>query len=405
MQGVRVRIYCDEGDRVGHQPLHQKVVETLWNEQASGVTVFRAVDGFGGGRVRHNAGVIESALFAIVIEWVDSPERFDTIWPVLRPLVSRVLVTTEQVELVVPPHRGVRHFSHTATLAEIMQTDVTTVGPDVPIVEVVRLMRKTGLRFLPVAIDGRLFGVISNGDLVTRGGLSLRLELHGSVAAPPDGAIERTASDVMTRIVVTAPPNTRIYDAGRLMLEKGVKRLPVVKDGRLLGVVSRVDLLRTVADARPTADSSPPPGGGRTIADIAQREVPVVRADTPVSQVLDALVSTRLNRVVVVDDKHRVLGIISDTELLKRIEGADQGLLDRLMRRNPAGPGGHHQKTAGELMISPVVTVSGSTPIGEAIARMLADKRKLLPVVDEDGRLYGMVDRADALNATFPDLG
>ncbi|MHB8509686.1 MAG: CBS domain-containing protein [Candidatus Dormibacteria bacterium] len=139
------------------------------------------------------------------------------------------------------------------------------------------------------------------------------------------------------------------------------------------------------------------------MGDIARGEVPVASPDTPLSEVLEALVSTRLNRVVVVDSDRRVLGIISDAELLKRIEGDDNSLLDRLMRRNPAGPGSHHQKTAGDLMVSPVVTVNSTMPINEAIRHMLSEHRKLLPVVDGEGRLRGMVDRADALNAIFPE--
>ncbi|MHB8509849.1 MAG: CBS domain-containing protein, partial [Candidatus Dormibacteria bacterium] len=311
----------------------------------------------------------------------------------------------EEVELLVPPHHGLRHFSHTSTVEDAMTRDVATVAPGTPLAEVVHLMRDRAHRFAPVIDGERLVGVISNGDLVGRGGLGLRLELHGSVSEPPQGSSERTASDVMSSAVVTTSPEATLHEVGRLMLEKTLKRLPVVAEGKLVGIISRVDLLRSVADVHVTEGEASVPHGARTVSDIARPEVPVVQRETPVTEVLDALVSTRLNRVLVVDGDRQVLGIISDTELLKRIEGDDMSLLDRLMRRKPAGPGSHHQKTAEELMVAPVVTVPTTLPIAEAVRVMLSEQRKLLPVVDEKGRLCGMVDRADALSALFPEDG
>jgi CBS domain-containing protein len=144
--------------------------------------------------------------------------------------------------------------------------------------------------------------------------------------------------------------------------------------------------------------AAPPSTHARTIGEIAVADVPSVHRDTSVDEALDAVLSTRLNRAVVVDDERTVLGILTDAELLRRFDRPDRTLLDRLMRRNVEAPA-EAAGTAAE--VSPVVTVRHAVPIADAIRRMLAEQHKLLPVVDDNGRLCGMVDRADALRAAF----
>ena len=404
--GTRVRIYCDASDRAGHTPLATAVVQLLWREHASGVTVVNAVEGFGASRVLHSARLVDVGANApVIVEWLDTPERFDAIWPQLAPLVGHAVVTMESVEMLVAPHHGLRPLPAGATVAEVMRRDVVTVAPTTPLRDVVERMRRDDLRFVPVVDGDRLAGVITNGDLVSRGGLAVRLELLD--AAGEAGAItvaDGTAADVMTRDPVATSPRARIVDAAHLMLERGLKRLPVVEEGRLAGLVSRLDLLRTVAGAAPGSDGHAAPPGARTAGEAADTDVPVVRLDTGVAEVLDAVVSTRLNRAVVVDDSRRVLGMVSDAELLRRVGGEHHGLLDRLMHRGSvqaqqSGRG----RTAADLMVAPVETVPRDMPLRDAIARMLADNLKLLPVVDGEGRLHGMIDRADALRAAFHD--
>lgn len=403
-KATRVRIYCSQGDHAGHTPLATAVVQLLWREHAAGVTVVNAVAGFGASRVLHSAGLVDVGADApVVVEWLDRAERFDAIWPQLEPLVRHATVTMETVELLAGPHHALGHLPAGAHVAEVMRTEVVSVAPDAPLDAVVALMRAQDLRFVPVVSgdDAELQGVITNGDLVSRGGLSLRLELLDAAGgAAAISVAPGLAADVMTSDPVTCTPSASLQDAAALMLDLRLKRLPVVQAGRLVGLVSRVDLLRTVAEVPAETGGAAPAHGGRTAGDVAVATVPVVHLDTPVADVLDAVVSTRLNRAVVVDEQRRVLGVVSDAELLRRIGGEHHGLLDRLMRR---GGDGHllHGRAAADLMVGPVTTVPHDLPLRNAVARMLQDNLKLLPVVDAEGRLHGMIDRADALRAVF----
>src|SRR5205085_11019382 len=112
---------------------------------------------------------------------------------------------------------------------------------------------------VPVVDDqGQVLGMVSDSDLLTRGGMDVTIslkraadpefvrELHKSLNNP-----ERKVSEVMTRDVVTIGPEAVLGTAGKLMVEKHVKRLPVVDENRnLLGIVGRLDLLNTIAAVR-----------------------------------------------------------------------------------------------------------------------------------------------------------
>jgi CBS domain-containing protein len=129
-----------------------------------------------------------------------------------------------------------------------------------------------------------------------------------------------------------------------------------------------------------------------------------VRADAPLGEVLDAVTSTRLNRAVVVDRDGRVLGIVSDADLLARLDpGGETGLLEALMGRGRAPGRARTRWQARDVMHPAPLTASPDTPLAEAARRMLQARRKVLPVVDQDGRLVGVADRADLLAALRQD--
>jgi PII-like signaling protein len=101
----RVRIYCEQSDRAGHAPLPTAIVQLLWRERASGVTVLNAVEGFGARHVMHSAHLVDLGANApVVVEWLERPDRFDEIWPKLEPLLQQAVVTVEDVAALVPPH-------------------------------------------------------------------------------------------------------------------------------------------------------------------------------------------------------------------------------------------------------------------------------------------------------------
>jgi len=129
-----------------------------------------------------------------------------------------------------------------------------------------------------------------------------------------------------------------------------------------------------------------------------RRDVPAVMVDAPLGEVLDAVTSTRLNRAIVIDAEQRVVGIVTDQDLLARLDPAAQsGLMAALMGRGRMSS--DLKAVASDVMRGPVMTVEASTPVATAAQRMLTARHKVLPITEADGRLLGAVDRADLLRA------
>ena len=125
-----------------------------------------------------------------------------------------------------------------------------------------------------------------------------------------------------------------------------------------------------------------------------------MREDARLVEALDAVVSTRLNRAVVTDDRGRVTGVISDADVLRRLDSRlRSGVLGALMRRGRLVPDEAARTTAADLMAAPPLVVAADTPIDQAARRMVEARHKVLPIVDADGTLLGIVDRAHLLAA------
>jgi CBS domain-containing protein len=131
---------------------------------------------------------------------------------------------------------------------ELMTSPVVTVGPDAPVKEAARLIVTHGFAVLPVVdADDRLLGVVTEADLLRNRLLPDPRELiHDRPPAPVPLAPSGVAG-VMTTEVVTAMPDTHAAELGRLMVERHLRAVPVVDRDRLVGIVSRVDVLRTIA--------------------------------------------------------------------------------------------------------------------------------------------------------------
>lgn len=406
--GKRVRIYVGAQDRApgSRLPLWEAVLNLLQREGAAGATVVRGLAGFGAHSRIHTARLADlTPDLPVLVEWLDGPDRVERLLPRVCDLVQTGMITMEDVQVVKYTHRPPRPLPPD-TVADVMTREVAAVHPDTPIGEVVRTLLDRDYRALPVVDEEqRLVGIITNRDLVERGGVSARVELLGALGGPAlerelssTEARTRVAADVMTRDVVTVPPTERLDRAAHLMVERQIKRLPVVDDrGRLLGILSRVDLLRTMGeDYWAPAPIATGRREARAVGDLMRRDVPAVRVDAPLGEVLDAVTSTRLNRAVVVDAEGRVAGIVTDADLLRQLDPqARTGLLAALMGRGRGAA--RSGARARDVMRTSVVTVTADTPVAEAAARMIEARRKVLPITDAAGRLLGAVDRADLL--------
>ncbi len=404
-RGVRVTVYLSQTDHTRQASNYMRIVDYLRKEGAAGATVIRGFAGFGASSRVSKATLVdvEQHLPAIVI-WVDAPERVERLLPGVRERAGGGMVVLEEVQIAGYGGRGVDQLRFDLHVEDVMRTEVVSVRDDAPLREAVELLIGQEFRALPV-VDAarRLRGILSNTDLLGAGGLTARLELlsampAGSRDAVLDALPAKKVSEVMHRDVQVLQLRDTVETATRRMSELRLKRLPVVDDeGRLAGILSRADLLRAVAESFPRdADGESRPGA-RTAGELMRAEAPVVRATAPLAEVVTAVASTRLNRAVVVDADGRVLGVVTDADVLRSVgEASRSGVVGALMR---AGGRAHGSATAGDVMHAGDPVVTADTTLAEAAQVMVAHRRKILPVVDEDRRLLGILDRADLLHA------
>ena len=133
---------------------------------------------------------------------------------------------------------------------DVMTTDVVVVFPDVSAREAAHLLAERGFTALPVVdTSGSLVGVISEAELLRdRLPQDPRWLVHGEPAEPRRAPADLVAQ-VMTKPVVTVDPNTDLAEVADLMLEHGVRSVPVVHEGHLAGIVTRRDMLRSITRA------------------------------------------------------------------------------------------------------------------------------------------------------------
>ncbi len=414
----RIRIYVSEGERAGGKPVHLALVEYLRRENARGATVLRAVAGFGAsGRISTaDSAALERSL-PLVVEWIDSPDRVERLLPGVRALVPGVTITAEDVEFLQGEVAAVRALPDALCARDVMTRDLFTVTPRTPLREVVEGLLAKNYRAVPVVVDGIPAGIITNTDLVERGGLAGRLELlAGMGRAAVEANLERLqvsrllAGDVMTREPFVIGAGTRLPRVAEVMLQRKLKRLPVVDGGgKLVGMVSRVDLLRLVGGGEAAEEAHSGSAGlaaDTPLARVMRKDMPTVGPDASLAEVCQAIVSTRLHRAVVVDGDGKAIGEITDAMLLERLAPPLQTrALGTLMHRAPLGNGEAGLPKARDLMDPDLATATEETPVAHAISRMLRGRHKLLAVVDRTGRLVGAVDRADMLRGVLAPAG
>ncbi len=160
------------------------------------------------------------------------------------------------------------------TATDIMTTPVVSVTPETPVRDIANLLYTRRISGVPVLDpDGRVVGLVSEGDLITHETIvgqqrrSWWLTLIGdenTFARDYAKTRGRTARDVMTAEVITVTGDAPVPEIARLLERRRIKRVPVLRDGKLIGIVTRANLLQDLA----TRDIAQP----ATVEDRAIRE-------------------------------------------------------------------------------------------------------------------------------------
>jgi CBS domain-containing protein len=418
-----IEIFTSEKVRWKGRPLNEAVVQYVHDLKiAARCLVTRAVDGcYESGEVATGRLEVLSYNMPLRIAIVLPAAEIERVLPEVEAMVEDGIVAVHHLDVV--SHKTRKQIvPRQVKVRDIMTPDPRKVSLTTPLDQIVRLLLSSIFTGVPVVNDAdRPAGVITQGDLIYKGKMPMRLGLLAESGSEKLDAVlaalaAKSAEEVMTSPVIAIGQDQFVKDAVDLMLSKGVKRLPVVDDkGKLTGMLSRLDIFRTIMQASPDWDAFKQQnitvGDVCTVSDIMRRDTHAVLPETPVDEIIRMIDSNDIQRVTVVDKAGHFLGLISDRDLLVAFSpDFPDAIWDQFLSLVPFSERGkrHREfkerlraKTAGEVMNADIVTVDETTLIDAAIALMTQKGLKRLPVLDSEGKFKGMISRDSLLRTGF----
>ena len=193
------------------------------------------------------------------------------------------------------------------SVKEIMTREAVSITPKYSIRESVDLMVEKGIGSLPIVDkEDKLVGIVTERDFA--------LALAGSLTT-------ETVGDIMIKDVITTTPGTPIESCSKIMVRNNLRRIPVVEEGKLIGIVTSTDILRFFGDKEMFASMTSNSGLDvlkRKISDIIKPNILVTESSVRLGDLCDLLAEKNIGGVPVVDDDELV-GIVTERDILNTV--------------------------------------------------------------------------------------
>lgn len=263
----------------------------------------------------------------------------------------------ESVKKPLLTEKSVTSSRHWLEVRDVMSRQVATVSPDHTVVEAAKMMKTRNIS-CAVVLDNkdRVVGILTERDLLQR------------VAAKEGDFGEKKVSEAMTFPVQSISPAISIFEASTILESKKIRRLPVVENGELVGIVTQTDLTRVLASY----------GMWRTVGDVMSPNVSTIQQTESV-WIASVEMSKRNVSCVVVMDGEKVSGILTERDVMKKIVA---------LQRDP------REIRITEVMSSPVLCIAADHSVFSAI-KLIEEKKIRRLVVMEGAKLRGVLTQTD----------
>jgi CBS domain-containing protein len=417
-----IEIFTSEEATCGNRSLPEAVIAYIRDLKiAARCTVTRGIAGcYESGEIATSRMEILSFNMPIRIYILLPEAQLETALKGLDAMITEGIVILHDLNVV--SYRAQKAFlPRGLRVRDVMTPNPRRVFRESPLSEAARLLLSSVFSGLPVVDSkGRPVGVITQGDLIQKGGMPLRLGLlaesdNHRLEAVFKKLAEKTAGDVMTTPAVTVREGQMLSEAVDLMLSNSLKRLPVVDDsGHLTGMLSRLDVFRTVMRETPDWKTFRAQNIQvdylKKVGDVLRRDTHTVSPDTSLEEVIRTIDRNDIQRVAVVDAEGKLAGLISDRDLLSYFKPEHEGIwgvfskVKKALKPEtiPTSFQKHLAETkAGAIMNTHLTTVDEDMLLEDAMAIMTEKALKRLPVVDKNGRFKGMISRDSLLRTGF----
>lgn len=248
----------------------------------------------------------------------------------------------------------------------IMTKEVVCVNKNEDLRHVMDLMEKYNITKIPVVDNGKLMGVVTDNKMADK---------LGSIRSKGVPAARMHASTIMEKKFTTVNPDTEVKKILTTVGKPGLTMLLVVENDKLVGVVTKADLLPLVK-------------GKEKIKDIMSSEVLAVRPYDRVIHARRILLDNEIARIPVVDEG-KVVGVLSDKEIAFAFAAVRKSF--------SIGRQHHHMREllVQDVMKSPAITIKEDESVQNAAKKMMEHEIGCLPVVDKKEKLMGVITRTD----------
>jgi len=259
-----------------------------------------------------------------------------------------------------------------------MTSPVVTVTAETNLTEARKIIDEKQIRALPVMKGEKLVGIITR-----RGLLRLDLSILGSESWNTGiDLADETVGDVMTGNPLTIRPESLIPKAARIMLENKITALPVLENGKLVGILTNSDLLRFILAEYAELKKE------ILIKNYMTDEVVTIEKETTLLEA-HRLMGTKRIRSLPVMENDQIVGLVTRTDLMS----SDPSRLSS--KKNQEVSLKILTQPVEKVMTSQVLTISPDAELTEAAKTMLDRKIHSLPVVDEEKKMVGIITESD----------
>jgi len=245
-------------------------------------------------------------------------------------------------------------------VGDIMTEDVTTVCPVSSVVSAAKIMSDKNISCIIVSENGDLSGIITETDLLKR------------AVANNNDFRKMKVEHIMTSPVRSVPRNLSVLDASKIIEDENIRRLVVLEEERLVGIITQTDIVRVLTSY----------GMWKNVSELMTSDVAVIADSVTVKEAAEVMASRDISCLVAMDNDD-VVGIFTERDLLKRVIA---------LKRNPA------QTILKNVMSSPVMSVPSNYSIPSA-SKMMEKMRIRRLLVMDDKTLLGVVTQTDILKA------
>ena len=258
------------------------------------------------------------------------------------------------------PDHPVTASKHWIEVKDVMTTDIATISAGEYVTDAAKIMAERNISCIIVTDNGTMKGILTERDLVK------------TVAEKKKHHTKMKVSSVMSSDVISVSPHFSVLKASKRMGDNHIRRLPVIEEKKLVGVVTQTDLTRALTSY----------GLWSSVEDIMTKDVAKVQDTAPVSEAAKIMAKAKISCILCIE-KDKVSGIISERDMIKKVVA---------LKKDPSKI---HVK---EIMSSPVIDAHPSLSVfsaGRLMERM--NIRRL--VIMKDRQLIGIITQTDIFHA------